>query len=119
MSSINGHMLSNVLFLCFPGFLVVQPAQISICGFNVVHVLHCTIQCFQHHLAMSCYFGVTQNSSCREDISKSTKIPLSPGVNDQHSVDFCILINLFLFSKRHSLHFPMYPGHAKLLARGC
>lgn len=68
-------------------FFVVQPAQRSVCLFEVVHVLHRFAQCLQQHLAMGCYFGIIQNSSGSEDITKRTEIPFGPGVDDQNSVN--------------------------------
>uniref|UniRef100_A0A3B4XCU7 Uncharacterized protein n=1 Tax=Seriola lalandi dorsalis TaxID=1841481 RepID=A0A3B4XCU7_SERLL len=59
--------------------LVVQPAQSSVCASDVVHVFHRCVQLLQHHFAVGCYFGVIQNSSGIEDISKPTEIPLGPG----------------------------------------
>uniref|UniRef100_A0A3Q3KU17 Uncharacterized protein n=1 Tax=Mastacembelus armatus TaxID=205130 RepID=A0A3Q3KU17_9TELE len=53
---------------------VVQAAQISVYGPD-------------YHLAMGCYFGVIQNSSGREDITKCAEITLGPGVHDQNSVN--------------------------------
>lgn len=66
-------------------FLKMQPAQISIRPFHVVHVVHCFVQSLQHHPSMSRHFVVFQNSSDGEEISKRTKISLSPGVDYQDS----------------------------------
>lgn len=67
-------------------FLKMQPAQSGIGALHVVHVLHCFVQSLQHHFAMSRHFGVLQNSRGGEDVSKRTKISLSPGVNNQNPV---------------------------------
>lgn len=66
-------------------FLKMQLAQISIRPFHVVHVVHCFVQSLQHHLSVSRHFVVFQNSSDGEEISKRTKISLSPGVDNQDS----------------------------------
>uniref|UniRef100_A0A4W6BUS3 Uncharacterized protein n=1 Tax=Lates calcarifer TaxID=8187 RepID=A0A4W6BUS3_LATCA len=67
-------------------YFIVQPAQISVCLLDVIHVLHCFVQCLQHHLAMGYHFGVIQNSRRGEDVSKCAEIPFGPGVDNQNSV---------------------------------
>ncbi len=67
-------------------FFAVQAAQRSINALDVVHVLHRLVKRLQHHPAMSCHFGVIQDSSCSEDIPKGTEVSLGPGVDNQHPV---------------------------------
>uniref|UniRef100_A0A3Q4H6P1 Uncharacterized protein n=1 Tax=Neolamprologus brichardi TaxID=32507 RepID=A0A3Q4H6P1_NEOBR len=69
MSSEGGHHhCQELLESCMN--LSMQRTQLCICGLDVVHVLHCFFQSFHDDFSMS-------------KVSKLTKIPLSPGVDNQ------------------------------------
>lgn len=63
---------------------VVQPAESSVCAFDVVHVIDGGVQRFQHHPAVLCHFRVTHHSSGSEDVSKPAEVSLGPRVDDQN-----------------------------------
>jgi len=64
-------------------FLGVQHAQLCICLFDVVHVLHSSFQTSEDHLSVSCNPRIWCDSSSVVQVSKTAKVPLSPGVDNQ------------------------------------
>lgn len=66
-------------------FLRVQHTQFSIGSFDVVHVLHSFVQAVQDNSTMSSNIWVSQDGSGVVQVSKVTKVPLSPGVDDKTS----------------------------------
>uniref|UniRef100_A0A3Q2D121 Uncharacterized protein n=1 Tax=Cyprinodon variegatus TaxID=28743 RepID=A0A3Q2D121_CYPVA len=59
--------------------LRVQHTQVFVCGLDVIHVLHSLFQTSKDNLSMSGHFGVGLYSFRIVEVSKATKVPLSPG----------------------------------------
>lgn len=62
--------------------LTVEFAQILVSHLDVVQVLHCLVQSFQHDFAMGNDLRVPQDGRNTVQISKFSKIALSPGVDN-------------------------------------
>uniref|UniRef100_A0A3Q2D127 Uncharacterized protein n=1 Tax=Cyprinodon variegatus TaxID=28743 RepID=A0A3Q2D127_CYPVA len=83
MLSQGGHHYSQELLeivRVYLQLLRVQHAQIFVCGLDVIHVLHSFLQTFDDNLSVSRHFGVRCYSSRIVEVSKATKVPLSPGL---------------------------------------
>uniref|UniRef100_A0A672MHB5 Uncharacterized protein n=1 Tax=Sinocyclocheilus grahami TaxID=75366 RepID=A0A672MHB5_SINGR len=65
--------------------LGVQHTQFSISGFDVVHVLHGSVQAMQHDFTVSSNHGVSHDGSGIVQVSKVAEVPLGPRVNDKTS----------------------------------
>lgn len=64
-------------------FLGVQNAQFFVGVLDVVHVLHGSVKSVQHNFAMSSNLRVVHDGICVVQVSKTAKVPLSPGVDNQ------------------------------------
>lgn len=63
--------------------LGVQGAQFGVGILDVVHVIEGIVQTAQHRDAVFCDVFVALDGLCIVEIAEGTKIPLSPGVNDE------------------------------------
>uniref|UniRef100_A0A8C6L9R5 Uncharacterized protein n=1 Tax=Nothobranchius furzeri TaxID=105023 RepID=A0A8C6L9R5_NOTFU len=77
-------------------FLRVQHTQVFVCVLDVIHVLHSSFQTSQDHLSMSGHFGIAFYRLSIVEVSKGTKIPLSPGVDDETPEQSCRTHNIFI-----------------------
>uniref|UniRef100_A0A3B4YYD6 Uncharacterized protein n=1 Tax=Stegastes partitus TaxID=144197 RepID=A0A3B4YYD6_9TELE len=64
-------------------FLRVQHAQLCVGGLDVVHVLHSTVQTVEDSFSVNCNHWVCFDGSRVVEVSKVSKVPLSPGVDNQ------------------------------------
>uniref|UniRef100_A0A671S0N3 Uncharacterized protein n=1 Tax=Sinocyclocheilus anshuiensis TaxID=1608454 RepID=A0A671S0N3_9TELE len=67
--------------------VTVKHTQFSIDGFDVVHVLHGSVQAMQHDFTVSSNHGVSHDGSGIVQVSKVAEVPLGPRVNDKTSTN--------------------------------
>merc|ERR1719309_5330 len=70
-------------------FLRVQHTQLGIGCLDVVHVLHSPVHTVQDDFPVIRHHGISYDSSSVIKVSKVSKIPLSPGVDNQTPKESC------------------------------
>uniref|UniRef100_A0A672RFI0 Uncharacterized protein n=1 Tax=Sinocyclocheilus grahami TaxID=75366 RepID=A0A672RFI0_SINGR len=67
--------------------IVCVTVEFSIGSFDVVHVLHGSVQAMEHDFTVSSNHGVSHDGSGIVQVSKIAEVPLGPGVNDKTSTN--------------------------------
>uniref|UniRef100_A0A8C2XH67 Uncharacterized protein n=1 Tax=Cyclopterus lumpus TaxID=8103 RepID=A0A8C2XH67_CYCLU len=84
LSSQGGHHHGQELLeSCLDFTSEVQHAQLGVGVLQVVHVLHTPLQTVEDSFSVFCNQWISHDCSGVVEVSKVTKIPLSPGVDDQ------------------------------------
>uniref|UniRef100_A0A672RFJ0 Uncharacterized protein n=1 Tax=Sinocyclocheilus grahami TaxID=75366 RepID=A0A672RFJ0_SINGR len=67
--------------------VTVEEGFFGIGGFDVVHVLHGSVQAMEHDFTVSSNHWVSHDGSGIVQVSKIAEVPLGPGVNDKTSTN--------------------------------